>query len=131
MLAGGCGFRPGPTICNTKGGHCGTFITTYPFTLCCWRTYLPDGVRTTSTCAAPGKAGQGLPPPKPQRSPPPPKKKPAPPPPKKKPRPPPIKRRPPPPPTCSKRGGQCIVAGKRCCARLRCFRYLTGYGVCL
>lgn len=32
---------------------------------------------------------------------------------------------------CSKHGGQCIVAGKRCCPKLRCFKYLTRYGVCL
>ncbi|KAL4438165.1 hypothetical protein ABPG77_010526 [Micractinium sp. CCAP 211/92] len=126
MLAKGCGFKSRTTICNTMDGHCGTFITSYPFKLCCYRTYVDGGTSTTSTCAVPGVA-RSPPPPKKKPSPPPPKKKP--PPPKKKPHPPPPKKKP--PPTCSKRGGQCIAKGKRCCPRLSCFRYLRGYGVCL
>ncbi|KAL4438166.1 hypothetical protein ABPG77_010527 [Micractinium sp. CCAP 211/92] len=126
ILAQGCGFQAHKTACFTKDGHCGTFITTYPFTLCCYRISLGGG-STTSTCAKPGEARSPPPPPKKNPSPPPPKKKP--PPPKKKPHPPPPKKKP--PPSCSKRGGQCIVKGKRCCPRLKCFRYLRGYGVCL
>lgn len=56
MLAKGCGFKSRTTICNTKDGHCGTFITSYPFKLCCYRTYVDGGTSTTSTCAVPGCA---------------------------------------------------------------------------
>lgn len=55
MLAKGCGIKSNPTVCFTKGGHCGTLITSYPSAACCWRT-TPSRQRgavttsTTSTC---------------------------------------------------------------------------------
>ena len=50
----GCGFNNNRIDCYTKDGHCGTFTSTYPFTICCWRTNTEKG--TTSSCAAPGCA---------------------------------------------------------------------------